>query len=123
MELTFIELLIIAFAGYRFTRVLTIDSLFEGTQERLDRAFDASGQVVPVTDSDGNVSWPLTLLKDRVATLFSCMYCLGFWVVVGMLWVWTDIAPWQWDGRDWITALALASPSVLFFRWETAIEH
>lgn len=114
-----LALIIIGLAAWRLARVWARDELFSGTQDALDRwAFDHDGNALPVINEDGYVRRFPTFLRDKTATLLTCVYCVSWWLAVGMLWAWFDEAPWDWSPRDWIVSLAVAAPAAIISIYE-----
>lgn len=117
-----IVVLLIALAAYRFAHVLAgADSLLEGAQgaikawawetddcdELLTDACDAP-ILRPVRGDHEGWHWVAAVARGKLAALLTCPFCLGYWIGLVMLCVWTPAWPWQLGWRGWITSLAIA---------------
>jgi hypothetical protein len=72
MIIKIVPLLVLALAAYRITRFLVIDTMLEGSRTRF------YSFLTNRSDKNG----PLHLIWYKLFELFSCTWCLGFWVSV-----------------------------------------
>jgi hypothetical protein len=106
MEITnVLALVVLAFASYRVTRFLVIDSLIENIRARFQTF---------LFNKDGK----LKLIWHKLLDLISCTWCTGFWVslVLYSVFVWTS--PHEFTRVDWISAFAVAGLQGLLHSWE-----
>lgn len=98
MVLDIIPLLVLAFASYRLTRFLVIDTFVEGLRAKLYTFLTNRAQK----------NGPLHRLWVKIYELTSCTWCTGFWVSVALYtaYVWT--APWDFSRFDVINIFAIA---------------
>lgn len=88
----FIWLIVIAFASYRITRFLVIDSLTENLRNKI-HAWLAN------TRSQFRL---VTWVANKLVELTSCTFCAGVWVTA-LLYSWLlGIGPWDWPREAWI---------------------
>lgn len=74
-----VEFLILSLASFRLTRFFLADSLFDPIRNRIWDRFD------PAT--------------TRIGYLFTCPWCLGFWISLGLFFCYTIVPlPTMWVG-------------------------
>jgi hypothetical protein len=91
-------LVVLAFAAFRLTRMVTDDSLTHAFRGRLYRWAWNDAEPVEVTDENGAaVMVPSSRgpVRSYVYELLTCPWCLGVWVsaLVYVLWRWADVLP------------------------------
>lgn len=94
MNLELITLIVLSFAAYRITRILVIDTLFEGIRGRF-HSFLAS--------STGK----LHFLSHKLLELTSCTFCAGAWVSLAVYSFWINTCPIAFTKQEWIIAFAV----------------
>lgn len=106
--------LILSLASYRLTRFFIHDSLMglgpdSGTG--ISAKLDAFGY-----NQDGS---DRSFLRGKVADLFTCHYCLSFWISCATLALWTWSLPWQVESpQTWVlTAFAISGVVALVYEW------
>lgn len=95
----FVELAVLACAGYRGTQLAVHDSILEPARARVF-AWHANR--------------PESKVRTAVVTLISCVYCMGWWISGAFLAVWL-LASGQWDaspppvhGIEWFAVAGAA---------------
>jgi Protein of unknown function (DUF1360) len=94
-----VPLLVLGFAAYRITRFFIIDTMFSGTRNKMHSVF------VNNTQKQGKTS----LLWEKLYDLTSCTFCAGFWVSLGLYWLFIWNSPTTWDQYDIISIFAIAA--------------
>lgn len=93
-----VPLFVLAFASYRITRFLLIDSLLDGSRSKLHVL------LVNKSKKEGK----LHLLWDKLYDLTSCTWCAGFWVSLAVYATVLWIAPWDFTRFDIVNVFAIA---------------
>lgn len=70
--LSITELVFLVLAAYRLTRLIVIDTIFDGPR---DKIYD----------------WlsPKGVVGDKLSYLISCTWCAGVWISLGVYWLYT----------------------------------
>ena len=76
------ELVLLALAAYRVTRLIVIDAIFEEVRGWFFKKLDFKKQ------KDGTFLNRENLLMQKLSYLLQCTWCTGVWVTVVMYWVW-----------------------------------
>lgn len=101
-----IELAVLAAAGYRATQLVVHDAILQAPR---DAVFDWHAQD------------PGSPARTAIATLISCVYCIGWWISGAILAAYLtatgtwDNAPLAVHGIEWF---AVAGAAVLANRWD-----
>lgn len=78
-----------ALASYRVTRLVVLDTLWEGWRDRLMRwCFDSEGQyrlVDPPRWGGARTIWALTIARGKLGDLLHCPFCFGVWASAGVV--------------------------------------
>lgn len=108
MILNILPLLVLAFASYRLTRFLVIDSLVEGFRGRFYTFLSNRSQ------KNGH----LHLVWEKLYELSSCTWCAGFWIstILYTVYVWTG--PQDFSRFDVINIFAIAGIQGLLHAFE-----
>jgi hypothetical protein len=95
MDITITQLIILALASFRLTRLFIYDKIFEGVRAPFFTEIEEDGDVYLVP-------------KGKIGELLSCHWCTGFWcsVLVG-------ISYWLFDINISILVFAVAGLSSL----------
>lgn len=107
MIINIIPLIVLAFASYRLTRFLVIDSFAEGIRHKWYAFLTNRAQ------KDG----PLHLLWLKAYELTSCTWCTGFWVSVALYTVYAWNQP-AFTKFDVINVFAVAGIQGLLHAFE-----
>lgn len=102
----FLPLVVLGLAAYRLTRLLVIDTIFEGSRNRLHTFL--------VNRQHGK----LRLFWDKAHDLLSCTWCSGTWVSVALYSVFVWHNPTDFTRLDWISVLAIAAIQGLLHSFE-----
>lgn len=115
IDLSWFGLVVVAFASYRITRVITTDTLLAAARERLYRwawvepdepeLYAIRRAEHPVVgfghDDEANPPMPRNGgLRTYVNELFNCPWCMGVWISYAVL------AFWCWVVRDGVAVAA-----------------
>lgn len=103
-----IPLLVLAFASYRITRFLIIDTLPEGLRVAWHNF------LIGRVEKNGK----LKLVWQKLYELTSCTWCAGFWVSFLLYWVFAWTSPVDFTRFDWISVFAIAGLQGLLNAWE-----
>jgi len=106
METTdFLILILLSFAAFRITRFFVKDSLI-GFGSDSGSAMSVRVDNFAYYDNGDDRSW----LRGKVGDLLTCVWCLGFWVSVGVYAGWTQTVPWNAErpGQWILTVFAIA---------------
>jgi uncharacterized protein DUF1360 len=99
-------LLVLGLASFRATRFVVFDSLTDPFRERIEMWHAVKHE-----------SWIRTKIRD----LFSCPYCVGFWLSLITLLVYVSAVD-QWSGTSlWVHAVevwAVAGVQALLNKWD-----
>lgn len=98
MIIDLIPLLVLGFAAYRITRFFIIDSLLDGSRNKL-HVFLANR---------ATKEHKLHLLWEKLYDLTSCTWCWGFWISLVVYAVIMWVAPWDFTRFDVINVFAIA---------------
>lgn len=92
---------VVALASFRLTRALTTDKISLPWRDRLyDFAWDDDHPVeVPNTLPTAYEPAPRAPWRTWAWTLFTCAWCLGFWVAAGLY------SAWRWWDTDAVRAI------------------
>ena len=104
--------LIVALASFRITRFLVFDSLVGANIESGSR-FAAALDVWAWDDGadrPGFGGW----VRDKIGTLLSCPWCVGFWVAVAAVAWWAELPDARWVLVPW----AVAGAASILSTWE-----
>lgn len=105
MTVNILALVVLAFASYRITRFLAIDSLIENIRARFHTfLFNLNGK--------------LSIIPHKLLDLISCTWCLGFWVSFALytLFLWSN--PLDFSRIDIINIFAIAGGQGLLHAFE-----
>lgn len=108
MILNIVPLIVLAFASYRITRFLVIDSLIEGSRHKL-YAFLSNR-----ADKNG----PLHLIWSKLFELSSCTWCAGWWLSLGLYSLYAWVGPQEFSRLDVINVFAIAGIQGLLHAFE-----
>lgn len=95
MILELFTLLVLAFAAFRVTRLVVIDTLFEGTRNKLHSFLV-------------NRTGKLAFFWQKLHDLVSCSWCAGVWISFLLYTVYVWNCPVDWTRFDWINVSAIA---------------
>lgn len=109
MNFELVTFLVLAFASYRLTRILVIDTLFEGWRAKF-HAF-----LVNRTVKNGK----FRLFWEKTHDLTSCTWCTGAWLSVALYSFYVWQYPWDLGRIDWIIIAAVAGVQGLLHSWES----
>lgn len=100
-----VTLVVLALASYRITRILVIDSLFDGSRTKF-HSFLLNRQ------GKSKVFW------EKIYELTSCTWCAGVWVsfLLYSIYVWQN--PTNFTRLDWISGFAVAGVQGLLHTFE-----
>lgn len=99
---TLTVLALLSFASYRLTRLLVIDSIFEGTRSRFQTFLAGKDN----------------FFGRKALDLVSCTWCVGIWVSLFLYSFYAVKYPTTFTRYDWITFLAVAGAQGLLHSWE-----
>ncbi|MFZ4266606.1 DUF1360 domain-containing protein [Streptomyces arboris] len=107
--ISFAELALLSFAGYRGTQLAVHDSILDPVRDKLVAWHDAANTKA---------------LRTALITLISCTYCMGWWVSGAALAVWL-VATGQWHDAPLlvhaVTWVAVAGGQSLLNRWDDTL--
>lgn len=81
-----ITVVILGLAGYRLTRLVVVDSLFDNARLWF---FDRPQRIL-----------------HPVKLILNCTWCAGIWITASLYAFWLSTYPWEWTRADWIVLLA-----------------
>lgn len=105
MNLDFVVFAVLAFAAYRITRILVIDSIIATPRIKFHTF---------LVNRTGKLHW----LAEKLYELTSCTWCTGVWVSLGLYSLYTWLAPWNFTRFDWIGVFAVAGAQGLLHAFE-----
>ena len=99
-------LLILAFAGYRATRLIVLDDVVGEwpSDEHPRGTFLRKGADIALFRGDGEARSTFT---DYVGKLYACTFCVGWWVSLLLVCWWFDLWPWDLGVAGWISVFAV----------------
>lgn len=111
MLLTPFMFILVTLACFRVTRFLVHDSLMgssldsgSGWSQTLDRwAYTSRGE-------------PKGFVRDKLAELLTCPYCLGFWISLAGTCIALRTFPWHLGIDGWFTAWAVAGAAAMIYQ-------
>jgi len=107
-----VDLVVLAAASYRLTHVLVgTDSVLEELHQKLNRANYETDECDEILSDDCNrpIFKPhVGIVRKKASELVVCPHCLGYWVGLGMLCMWSTRWPWQLGRKGWLASLAVA---------------
>lgn len=107
------DFVVVALAAYRMTRFVVFDSLIGFNLDSgspASRWLDVWAWNADGSDKPGFGGW----LRNKVATLLLCPYCIGFWITLACWATWTWAPSWcQYVLVAWAAAGAQALLSTL----------
>lgn len=98
MIINIVPLIVLAFASYRITRFLVIDSLLDGSRNKFHLF------LVNRARKEGR----LHVMWDKIYDLTSCSWCAGFWITLAIYTVYVWNEPWDFSRFDVINIFAIA---------------
>lgn len=122
----FLLVIAAALVGYRAARLVTTDSLFEGTRDRLETWGHLTSLVLGTEERSyrwveiGGRQRPwLTILRGKFVDLVTCPYCIGFWLTLAAWFILTGTSPGEATLVEW--GLAVAASGLQSLLW-SAVE-
>ena len=103
----FLPLVILSLAAFRLTRLLVIDSLFQGTREKL--------HVWLINKNN--------LVTNKIYEGISCTWCVGVhvsWIIYS---IYTDLYPWDFGINGWLSVGAIAGIQGMIHALEPDDDH
>lgn len=111
MKIQWLPFLILAFASYRLTRILIIDTIFEGTRGRVHQFLLNQAQ------KEGKLSG----LWFKLLDLSSCTWCTGVWVSFLIYSIYLGELP---SNRfEWLTVAGIAGVQGMLHAVEPEGDH
>lgn len=107
MNLSWLELIILAFCSYRVTRFIVFDSLIGHTRQKL---------FVWLANKKGRIA-------HKLLEGLSCTFCVGVWITLGAVWLYTTVDPIKWGRHGWVMVAAIAGLQSLLHTWELSDEE
>lgn len=99
---------ILAFATYRVTRFIGLDTMFEDTRDIFVHWLD-------VRRRNATNRWA-RLLYRKTHDLIVCAFCVSFWVAVSWLAFWAAISDYDFDWVFILHAFAVAGAAMVVYR-------
>lgn len=108
MILDIVPLLVLSFAAYRLTRLIVIDTLLDGSRNKLHLF------LLNRAKKEGK----LHLFWEKLYDLVSCTFCTGTWISLALYSLYIQDYPWFFSRFDWISVFAVAGLQSLLHTWE-----
>jgi hypothetical protein len=120
-----VSVIVAALIGYRVARLLTTDTLFEGTRDRIKTWAHVETVVLGVTETSyrwvelkGKQRKWLTVLRGKaVDLLVTCPYCNGFWASLAAWFLLTGTSVADATMTAWCLAVAASGLQSLLWRF------
>lgn len=105
-----VVIVVVGLGAYRFTRLVTTDTITAGLRRRLHTLFPS--RTVPLYDDAGRrAEGDIGTLKPRwIVELVNCSWCTGWWVAGGLMVAahFVNLVSWHWTILGWPAAATVA---------------